>query len=67
MTTPGVAEAVRRLDTEVAHIKTVQRRLEALLGQGVVVNRRAGNALEWQRKARCEWHRRESRRHDGFR
>ena len=50
MTTPGVADAVRRLGTEVAHVKTVQRRLEALLEQGVLVNRRAGNALEWQRK-----------------
>ncbi|WP_156883727.1 helix-turn-helix transcriptional regulator [Paraburkholderia sp. SOS3] len=50
MTTPGVADAVRQLGVEVAHVKTVQRRLEALLEDGVVVYRRAGNTLEWQRK-----------------
>lgn len=50
LTTPGIAEALRRLGIEVTHIKTVQRRLEVLLEQGVVENRRAGNALEWQRK-----------------
>lgn len=50
LTTPGIGQALRSLGIEVTHVKTVQRRLEVLLEQGVVDNRRAGNALEWQRK-----------------
>lgn len=50
LTTPEVAAALRRAGIEVAHIKTVQRRLEVLLEQGVVEHRRPGKALEWQRK-----------------
>ncbi|MGF6937112.1 putative DNA-binding transcriptional regulator YafY [Paraburkholderia sp. UCT70] len=50
LTTPEVAGALRRAGIDVAHVKTVQRRLEALLDEGVVQNRRVGKALEWQRK-----------------
>lgn len=50
MTTPEVAEALRRLNITINHVKTVQRHLQALEEQGVVTSRRAGTALEWQRK-----------------
>ncbi|MEN7528677.1 WYL domain-containing protein [Cupriavidus sp. DL-D2] len=50
MTTPQVADALERSGQTVRHVKTVQRRLEALLEAGVVVKRKAGNTLEWQKK-----------------
>jgi predicted DNA-binding transcriptional regulator YafY len=50
ITTPQVAESLRRAGLTVNHVKTVQRRLEVLMAAGVVVNRRSGNTLEWQRR-----------------
>lgn len=50
MTTPQVADALGRSGLTIKHVKTVQRRLEALLEAGVVLKREAGNALEWQKK-----------------
>lgn len=50
MTTPEVAAALVRSGQTINHVKTVQRRLEALLEAGVVQKRKAGNTLEWQKK-----------------
>jgi len=50
MTTPQVAEALRHLNITVNHVKTVQRHLQALEEQNVIISRRAGTALEWQKK-----------------
>lgn len=50
MTTPEVADRLKAHGEEVKYVKSVQRRLEALEREGVILCRRAGNALEWQRE-----------------
>jgi predicted DNA-binding transcriptional regulator YafY len=50
MTTPEIAEALRQNGLRVDHVKSVQRRLEVLVEQGVAETRQAGNALEWKLK-----------------
>lgn len=50
MTTPEVADALRRSGLSVQHNKTVQRRLEAFRDEGVVISDKIGNALAWQKK-----------------
>jgi len=50
MTTPQVADALERSGMTISHVKTVQRRLDALFEDGVVIKRKAGNTLEWQKK-----------------
>lgn len=49
-TTPEIASRLRSRGVAVNHVKTVQRRLEFLFDQRIVTKRKAGNALEWQRK-----------------
>jgi predicted DNA-binding transcriptional regulator YafY len=50
MTTPNVTDRLRVMGIPVTHVKTIQRRLEILCDQGVVIKRKAGTALEWQRR-----------------
>jgi predicted DNA-binding transcriptional regulator YafY len=50
ITTPEVATRLRNAGITVNHVKTVQRWLEKLEAQGVVVRQSVGNALAWQRK-----------------
>lgn len=49
-TTPEIASRLRSRGVTVNYVKTVQRRLELLFDQRLVTKRKAGNALEWQRK-----------------
>ncbi|SDC86467.1 helix-turn-helix transcriptional regulator [Paraburkholderia lycopersici] len=48
-TTPDIATRLRSRGITVNHVKTVQRRLELMLDQGLVTKRRLSTAIEWQR------------------
>jgi predicted DNA-binding transcriptional regulator YafY len=50
VTTPDVASKLRSRGITVNHVKTVQRRLELMVEQGLVTKRKHSTAIEWQRK-----------------